>query len=214
MSNNNTIKKTDIIRILTLIRLNFENAYKCTNEEKQILIDSWYEILKPYTCELVLEATRNVIGHASFVPHLGDIVKEIERLAAAFLKSDNELWKELMSISGDVCHDWGVYRAGYTYKEDNGYSQSDNAYRRVVEKYNQLPWELKEFAGSVSGLADICAMEGKELQIAQARFVKQLPQMRERKTTRERTSEATAKLLTGGGTVAVKLLTQGNDDDD
>ena len=43
----------DINKYITTIRINFENAYKTqTDEEREILIKSWYAILKDYPKEV------------------------------------------------------------------------------------------------------------------------------------------------------------------
>jgi len=70
----------DVNKYIATIRINFENAYKTqTSEERQILIKSWYEILKEYPKEVCDKAVINAIKYAKFAPRIGDVVEQIEK---------------------------------------------------------------------------------------------------------------------------------------
>ena len=93
----------DVNKYITTIRINFENASKTqTSEERQILIKSWYEILKEYPKEVCDKAVINAIKYAKFAPRIGDIVEQIEKMRTAYEKTDGELWTELTSVLNTV----------------------------------------------------------------------------------------------------------------
>lgn len=191
-----SITPQDVNKYITLIRINFENAYKTQNDtERQLLIRSWYEILKPYPKEVCDAAVLNAIKNAEFAPRIGSIVKEIEKMETAYEKTENELWAELTGVLREV--EKNVYAFRYTYIEENGLSQGDNARQRVADIFNSLSPELKEYCRNQRGLIEIATSDG--LQYEKGRFMKQLPTLRERAKTRRGMGDALAGLIQGMG---------------
>ena len=54
------LTKRDVVKFITKIRVNFENAYKFNSQEENILlVESWYDILSKYpkeVCEKAINA--------------------------------------------------------------------------------------------------------------------------------------------------------------
>ena len=206
------ITRKDIIKYITAIRLNFENAYKTQNDdEMEILINTWYSILSEYPKELCDRAVIDAIKHAEFPPRIGAIVKEIERMMKAFVKSETELWGDLEGILRDVrdC----VYRfdftGPYSFKDPKGPSQGDVARMRVKKLFDDLDPAIKEYCRDVRGLIKISDLSSDQLGYEKNRFLKTIPDLRERMKTRNRLSPAVASLVQG---MAERLALPGGGD--
>lgn len=191
------ITAQDINKYITTIRINFENAYKTqTDEERQILIKSWYAILKDYPKEIVDKAVLQAIKHAEYAPRIGTIVKEIERMREAYEKSDAELWAELRSVLREV--EKCAYSFRFNAMDANGKTQGDNARDRVEEIFNGLSPELKDYCRNSRGLIDIAQMSEKDITLYERpRFMRVIPTIKERARTRQETGEQLAGLIQG-----------------
>lgn len=160
----------DILRIIELIRVNYDNAYSGYNNEQTITLrDFWYESLKNYPKEVVFESVKNLIIKNEFAPRLANIIEESERLITPNKKSDEELWAELSSVLGKV-YDISRY---LTYPQ---YVKWAN--EKLNKIYSSLSEELKLFVVNVSTLVDIAAMTEESLQFERARFFRQMPQLK------------------------------------
>ena len=191
-----TLTINDVNQYITMIRINFENAYKTqTAEEREMLLASWYAILKDYPKEICDKAVINAIKHAEFAPRIGTIVKEIEKMQVAFEKDDAELWAELTGTLREVreC----AYRFRFTYVEANGLTQGDNARLRVKELFNNLAPELKDYCRNESGLIDLARLDTEQLGYEKGRFIKTMPQLKERAKTRGQLGDNLTLLIQG-----------------
>lgn len=188
----------DCLKYLTMIRINFENAYKMqTSEEKQILIRSWFEILKDYPKEVCDKAVMNAIKNAEFAPRIGTIVKEIEKLRTAYEKTDGELWTELTGVLNSVGRlmYFGTSKHWYNGKLIDPTEEVE----KIFEKLDPL---LQNYVGGVSGLVALSKKE--TLEYEKGRFLKNVEILR----TRERTKQETPLGLQG----IIKELSRPTDD--
>lgn len=165
------LKKTDIHKLLVLIRANFENAYSFkTEEEARILIEFWYDSLKEYPQEVVYQAVGNAIRHSEFAPKIANILNEIKVLNSFNYKTDIELWAELDNVLYEV-YDTSRYLR---------YPQHfDTADKKLNEIYKALSEEIKLFVVNVSTLIEIAEMDDESRKFEKARFLKTMPSLRE-----------------------------------
>lgn len=188
--------KADISRYLTLIRLNFENAYPTRNDDEvTLLIESWYAILKPYPRDVCNEAVMQTLKRARFAPRVGDIVETIEKMQNVFQKSDNELWVELIKVLPKARS--LVYAFQFTAVEDNGRTQGDNARIELSAVFEGLPKELKAYLHSESGLRQLSDYDDEQLSYERGRFMRIMPQVKEREKTRKELPANVAALVKG-----------------
>lgn len=190
------ITPADCNKYITAIRINFENAYKTqTDEERQILIKSWFEILKDYPKEIVDKAVLQAIKHAEYAPRIGAIVKEIERMREAYEKSDTELWAELTGSFYDIRRH--AARLSATYVREDGYTQGDIARMWIEYIYNNLSPELKEYCRTHRELIELADYDAEAIRYEKARFMRVIPTIKKRARTRQETGENLAGLIQG-----------------
>lgn len=186
----------DCNKYITTIRINFENAYKTqTDEEREILIKSWFAILKDYPKEVCDKAVINALASAEYAPRIGSIVKEIEKMQVALEKSDAELWTELTGVLREVSRNAYAFR--FTYIEANGRTQGENARIRVQAIYDGLSPELKEYVRNTQSLIELAAYTDEELAYERGRFMRTMPQIKERAKTRGQMNESIAGIIQG-----------------
>lgn len=184
----------DIVKYITYIRINFENAYRTNNQnEYTVLIKGWYNSLCKYPKEIVDVAVNKAVENSEFAPRLATIIKEIEKMQVAFEKSDAELWAELKNCLREVENN--VYMFRFTFREANGLTQGDNARQRVNELFVSLSPELQEYCRDVSGLIELATSDG--LNYEKGRFLKAMPQIKERAKTRQTISSSLENLIKG-----------------
>jgi hypothetical protein len=189
----------DVNQYVTMIRINFENAYKTqTPEEREMLLASWYAILKEYPKEICDRAVIQAIKYAKFAPRIGDIVEQIEKMQVAFEKTDAELWAELTKALREVSN--CTYKFRFTFVEANGLTQGENARIRVTEIFNSLSPELKEYCRNERGLIDLSRLETDELSDEKGRFNRTMPQLKERAKTRGEIDGKLSLLIQGVST--------------
>lgn len=203
----------DINKYLTTIRINFENAYKTqTDEERKILIQSWYVILKDYPKEVCDKAVIEAIKHAKFAPRIGDIVEQIDKMRVALEKDENELWAELTGVLGTVSSN--TYRYRFNAVDYNGLTQGENARRRNEAIFEKLSPELKEYCRDIGGLITIAEYTAEQLTYERGRFMRNIPAMKERARTRQALPENIAGFLQSTATLITsdRKLLKGSDD--
>ena len=179
----------DVNKYLATIRINFENAYKTqTPEERQILIRSWYEILKVYPKEVCDKAVIEAIGNAreGRAPRIGDIKYQIEKMRTAYEKTDGELWTELTGVLNSVSKLMYFGTARHWY---NG--RLIEPMEEVNKIYEKIDPILQTYVGGVSGLVALSKQE--TLEYEKGRFLKTVETIR----TRERTKRETPLGLQG-----------------
>ena len=186
----------DVNQYVTMIRINFENAYKAqTAEEREMLLASWFAILKDYPKEVCDAAVLNAIKNAEYAPRIGSIVKEIEKMQVSFEKSEGELWAELKGCLREV--DRCVYMFRFNMIEANGRTQGDNARARLEEIFNGLSPELKEYLQNKNGLIEIAQLTDEQMSYEKTRFSKTVPLLRDRAKTRAQIGGALSGLIQG-----------------
>ena len=196
------LQKTDIPKLLMLIRVNFENAYNFKSEEEaKMLVEYWYECLKDYPQEVVYKAFDNAIRGSEFAPKIANIIAEADKLINAGRKTDEELWAELCDVR------WEAYNAmQYCNPTYNDETRSIGQ-RRLKALWDTLSPEIKTYVVTKAGLAEIGGMDDETLKYEKARFLKSMPRIRE---TLKNRKAATRFLQLNGASDLTKLLGDGD----
>lgn len=188
------LKMADIIKTFGLIRITYPNSYQTkTDAEEQMLYELWFDIFKEYPREVFLAAAKNAIKNSEFAPKPATIIKEIEKMQAAFEKSDGELWAELTGCLREVAKN--VYAFRYNAIDYNGKTQGENARIRVKEIFDGLSPELKEYLRNPQGLIEIAEYTDDQLTYERGRFMRIMPEVKERAKTRQAMPESLTSII-------------------
>lgn len=193
------LKKTDIPKLIMLIRTNFENSYNFkTEEEGAVLIAYWYDCLKDYPQEVVYQAFNNAIKNSEFAPKIKNILDEVNKLVNAGEKTDEELWAELSGVlyavddaSCDLRYGEECYKRGCA---------------RLNKIWSELSEEIKAYCVTISGLREIAAMDNEGRQYEKGRFLRAMPRIRE--TLKNRKSSEQFLKLAGASDLVLLLGTK------
>lgn len=172
------LTKMDVMQIIKLVKVNFDNSYRLSNEDMAMLVESWYEILSPYPRDLVMAAASNVIINAEATPRIGHIVKEAKKLMASRSKTEYDLWQELAEKLDDVAD--LARKFAYTFREHNGKTQGENAKDAVIEIFNGLDPAIRAFCVNPSGLIALAKEDEDQRLFERSRFLKSAMDLRER----------------------------------
>lgn len=184
----------DIVKYITYIRINFENAYKTNNKtEYTILIKGWYNSLSKYPKEIVDTAVNKAVEHSEFAPRLATVIKEIEKMQEVYQKSDTELWAELTSVFYEI--EECANRFTYDFIENNGKTQGENAKIRAQEIFNSLSEELKEYLQNTGALVKLALSDNPEYE--KGRFMRIMPEIKQRTKYRQGTPNGLETLVRG-----------------
>lgn len=173
----NELKPTDIIEIIALIRVNYDNAYANTDDKQaELLVKFWYDSLKCYDRGIVLEAAKNAVKHCQFAPRLADLVREIDSLNSLNQKTDEQIWAELTDVLGKV----------YRISRYLPYPQYRKwASEKIAEIFDALSEELKLYLVNTSTLIEISELPAENLVYEKNRFLKRAPALRRHAENRQ-----------------------------
>lgn len=178
------LTKSTITQILELIRTAYDNVYIGKSEQDMFnLVELWYDCLKEYPQELVLQATKNAIKSCEFPPRIANVVSEVKKLQQANCKTDMELWAELDSLLYVV----------YDTAKDLRYPQTYASARLKLQSiYDKLSEEIKLYIVNVSSLIDLAEMSERDkesFKFEKARFLKTLPALKNQALERKAAEE-------------------------
>ena len=180
------ITKKDIINYLSIIRMTYKDAYITKSDNDEVaLINFWYSMFNGYDKELMDVAVMNAIKSSEFYPKPATIIAEIDKIAIAHQKSELELWEELTSVLYEVAEK--SYLMRYTYVEDNGKTQGENAEQRIKAIFDNLTPEIREYVGNVKNLIILACVDN--LSYEKAKFIKMIPEIRARNKVRKETQD-------------------------
>jgi len=166
----------DVLKIIELLRINYDNAYSGYNAEQTLTLrDFWYESLKDYPSEVIFRALTNLIKKNEFAPRLANIVEETESLLSPDKSTDEELWAELNSVLGRA---YDVSR--YLSYPQHFYL----ANRKIYDIYGSLSEELKLFVVNASTLVELAEMSPEAMQYERSRFFKQMPVLKKQRANK------------------------------
>ena len=115
-------------------------------------------------------------------------------MQVAYEKSDNDLWAELTGCFYLVRRYASMFH--YTFVEENGKTQGENARLKIQEIYNNLSPELKGFCVNEKTLIELANLSDNQLNFEKSRFLNTMPQIKQRAKTKAQTGNM-AGLLQG-----------------
>lgn len=173
--------KRDIISIIGAISAQCPDAFNFNKkEDMELVCELWYDSLKEYSKEIVMKAVKNALKNSDFQKRnwLGAICQEIEKMKSSTEKGGAELWEDLT----DTFYKVRIFASMLmnTFKEDDGVRQCDKASAKLKELFNSLDNEIREYIRSTSMLIQLARSDSEQLSIEKGRFLRELPQIRER----------------------------------
>lgn len=179
------ITKQDILALIGTVKVHYSFTYKdFTSGDFKILCNSWFEDLKDYPKELVFIAFGNAKKVNKISITTADIIEQINKMQSATQDTDNALWLQLDSVLYKVSDLAYAYRYS-TYIYDNSISQSAEAYEKIKKIFNELDPLIQAYCVNERGLIHITEIEPEQLEFEKGRFLKAIPNLKERAKIQE-----------------------------
>ena len=166
-----------IIEIIAGIKTLYPYYAKDTN--KQVLVKMWNALLQQYDDEIVNKAFYKCLQICKMPPTPADIIEQIERMNKAGQKSEYELWDIYQKALKETQRQ--MYNFQFTYVDETGISQGDQARNKVEKLWNELPEELKIYIASKNELMRLAKNNSTEdMKFEKQRFLKTYPTLIQR----------------------------------
>ncbi len=175
-------------------------SYYAKDTDVRILVKTWETLLKPYDDELVEQAFYNALQVCKMPPTPADIIEQIKSMHKALEPSDEELWARYTDVLRQV--NTQMSRFGYTYVDESGLSQGEQARQAVENIWAGLPEKIKSYLGAKGELMRNAQAWGRGADFdvwEKPRFMKAMPVV-------EKRQEYSGLMLEGGQN---KYLLQG-----
>lgn len=151
------MNKQETAQVITLLAGNYNSISEKTKEQKQMMLNTWYECLNDLDYNLVLQAVKKTILESPYPPTIHDVRKNaIEIINPNTQKTGIEAWNEAYSM---ICN--GLYM--------------------TEEQFNQSSPEVKKFFGNVRQVKELAQTDIKTVNtVVKGQFLKQYDVIRER----------------------------------
>lgn len=181
-----TISKTEVLKLIGMNKINFPNCYKDLSEKQyDDLINLWYYNLKDFPMLLINDCFIQCLRTTKFPIVLADIFEKLKIIENAIEKTDDELWN--IFVHGV----WEIGQIKHRFHQRNG-----DLYMKQAENiFNNLPIEVRQFAGDLGQFAIYANMLDEELiQFIKPNFMKRIMALRARIKVIKETSPEILKL--------------------
>lgn len=172
MANRNTI--TELIAAIKTIY-----PYYAKEADVETLVKTWELLLYSYSDNDVKTAMTMCLRTCKTPPTPADVIEQLTVLKQSEQPTPESLWGRFLNTMRKV--DDLSDRLDYTFVEDNGLTQGQNARNKIRQIWDQLPQELKSYIGSQGELIRMAReYDDTTLTFEKTRFLKAIPSIRER----------------------------------
>lgn len=144
------MNRQETTQIIALLAGNYDSISRKTKEQKDLMINTWQELLGDLDCRLVLQAVKKTIIESPYPPTIHDIRKNaIEMVSPNTMRTPIEAWNEAYRM---ICN--GLYM--------------------TEEEFNEHSLEVKKFFGNVAQVRELAMTDTKTVNtVTKGQFLKQ-----------------------------------------
>ena len=170
-----TINKiTEIIAAIKTIY-----PYYAKESDVPTLVKTWEMLLREFPDEAVDVALYKCLQTCKTPPTPADLIEKLDAMHKSLEPTDEELWDAYVSALKRA--ERQIFRFNYTFVEENGLTQGQNARKRVEAIWEGLPGRIQQYIGSYGEFIRMAQRyNDEELKYEKSRFMKQMPTVRER----------------------------------
>jgi hypothetical protein len=169
--------RTKIAEMIATIKAIYPYYAKDNNIE--ITAKVWEMVLSDFPDNIVEVAFLKCIQTCKMPPTPADVTEKIRAMAELCKETDEELWHIYTKALSKTATQ--MYYFQFTFREQNGKTQGENAREKVTSIWNGLPERIKQYIGSEGELMRMARdTTDEELKFEKTRFLKTLPTIKER----------------------------------
>lgn len=144
------MKKSEMVQIITLLAGNYETIANKSQQQKELMLNTWYECLGDLDYNIVLQAVKKTIIESPYPPTIHEVRKNaIELINPTTKKTGIEAWNEAIGMISN-----GLYM--------------------TEEQFNNYSPEVKRFFGSVNQVKQLAMVDMETINtVTKGQFLKQ-----------------------------------------
>lgn len=144
------MSRTEMVQIITLLAGNYEAIANKSQQQKELMLNTWYECLGDLDYKLVLQAVKKTIIESPYPPTIHEVRKNaIEFVNPTTQKTGIEAWNEAIKMISN-----GLYM--------------------TEEQFNNYSPEVKRFFGSVNQVRQLAMVDMETINtVTKGQFLKQ-----------------------------------------
>ena len=153
--------------------------YYAKDTDVETLVKTWTVLLKDYPDKAVDVAFYKCLQICKMPPTPADVIEIIGEAQKALEPTDEELWSIYHDALRDVLRLVGMF--GYTYVDETGLSQGEQARKKVTEIWNGLPEKIRIYLATEGELIRRAReLNFTEISFEKTRFFKTMPTVSKR----------------------------------
>lgn len=169
------MKKNEVVQLLMRVKAEFPYSFTADTEEMlELRMQNWYECLKDYSNEQVMDGFKIALMKIDKPPTIADLVSFIQKAERLNQPSDNEFWSILLNGVNEIKNKLVQETPSSMWRKPI-YQLKDKSLCAIV--YEALPLEIRKTIDFQTFILFAC-LDEKSLSIERNRFLKAILEVR------------------------------------
>lgn len=168
------MSRTEMVQIITLLAGNYETIANKSQQQRELMLNTWYECLGDLDYKLVLQAVKKTIIESPYPPTIHEIRKNaVELINPTTKRTAIEAWNEAIGMISN-----GIYM--------------------TEEQFNTASPEVKKFFGNVRQVKELAMLDSDTVNtVTKGQFLKQYDILVQRDREEKMLPEPMKEMITG-----------------
>lgn len=168
------MNRTEMVQIITLLAGNYETIANKSQQQRELMLNTWYECLGDLDYKIVLQAVKKTIIESPYPPTIHEIRKNaVELINPTTKRTAIEAWNEAIGMISN-----GIYM--------------------TEEQFNTASPEVKKFFGNVRQVKELAMLDSDTVNtVTKGQFLKQYEILVQRDREEKMLPEPMKEMITG-----------------
>ena len=168
------MSRTEMVQIITLLAGNYETIANKSQQQRELMLNTWYECLGDLDYKIVLQAVKKTIIESPYPPTIHEIRKNaVELINPTTKRTAIEAWNEAIGMISN-----GIYM--------------------TEEQFNTASPEVKKFFGNVRQVKELAMLDSDTVNtVTKGQFLKQYDILVQRDREEKMLPEPMKEMITG-----------------
>ena len=168
------MNRTEMVQIITLLAGNYETIANKSQQQRELMLNTWYECLGDLDYKIVLQAVKKTIIESPYPPTIHEIRKNaVELINPTTKRTAIEAWNEAIGMISN-----GIYM--------------------TEEQFNTASPEVKKFFGNVRQVKELAMLDSDTVNtVTKGQFLKQYDILVQRDREEKMLPEPMKERITG-----------------
>lgn len=168
------MNRTEMVQIITLLAGNYETIANKSQQQRELMLNTWYECLGDLDYKIVLQAVKKTIIESPYPPTIHEIRKNaVELINPTTKRTAIEAWNEAIGMISN-----GIYM--------------------TEEQFNTASPEVKKFFGNVRQVKELAMLDSDTVNtVTKGQFLKQYEILVQKDREEKMLPEPMKEMITG-----------------